>query len=117
MAKDVTIRLAHMLESIGWIMEDADGLSVDALSTDRRLKQLIERNLEIISEASRHIPPELKARYPEIPWREIAGIGNVLRHNYQDIAPKVMIDLIRHDLPPLNDALEELLAELGTRKN
>jgi uncharacterized protein with HEPN domain len=56
----------------------------------------------IVSEASRHLPPELKARHPEIPWQKVAGIGNVLRHNYENIAAAVMWKLARNDL----DALE-----------
>ena len=53
-------------------------------------------------EASRHLPPELKARHPHIPWQKVAGIGNVLRHNYENIAAAVMWKLAHDDL----DALE-----------
>ncbi len=113
MAKDVRVRLHHILDCARWLEEDSAGLSVEQLATSRKLRQLIERNLEIISEASRHIPEELKKNFPDIPWREIAGIGNVLRHNYEEIAPKVMLDLIRHDLAPLRRAIESMLAGLG----
>ena len=109
MAKDVRVRLNHILDCIAWITEDSRGLSVERLAGDRRLRQVIERNLEIISEASRRIPDDMKARHPEIPWREIAGIGNVLRHNYEEIAPKVLVDLIDHDLPPLKAAILTLM--------
>jgi uncharacterized protein with HEPN domain len=57
--------------------------------------------VEIISEASRHLPHELKARHPEIPWPKVASIGNVLRHNYENIAAEVMWALVRDDLPTL----------------
>jgi hypothetical protein len=53
---------------------------------------------------SRHLPPELKARHPAIPWQKVAGIGNVLRHNYENIAAPVMWKLARDDL----DALEQV---------
>lgn len=62
----------------------------------------IERGVEIISEASRRLPPEIKTRYPEIPWPKIAGIGNVPRHDYESISAPVMWKLVREDLAELD---------------
>jgi len=62
----------------------------------------IERGVEIISEASRRLPAEMKARHPEIPWPKVAGIGNVLRHDYESISAPVMWKLVREDLPELH---------------
>lgn len=50
----------------------------------------MERNLEIISEASRRLPERVKATEPGTPCREIAGIGNVLRHDYGDVRPEIL---------------------------
>ena len=55
----------------------------------------------IISEASRHLTDEMKARHPEIPWQKVAAIGNVLRHNYENIAAPVIWKLAQTDLPAL----------------
>ena len=57
---------------------------------DRRTRQLVERNLEILSEASRRLPNEYKDREVQIPWRAIAGIGNVLRHDYHETYPTIL---------------------------
>src|SRR5271165_1402579 len=67
------------------------------------------RGVEIISEASRHLTNELKARHPEIPWQKVAGIGNVLRHNYESIAAPVMWKLAQADLPALDRVCREEL--------
>ncbi len=70
--------------------------------------------VEIISEASRRLSNDLKVRDPEIPWPKVAGIGNVLRHNYETIAAPVIWALVRDDLPPLEKVCpEELAAENG----
>jgi uncharacterized protein with HEPN domain len=61
----------------------------------------VERGIEIISEASRHLTDEMKARHPEIPWQKVAAIGNVLRHNYEKIAAPVIWKLAQTDLPAL----------------
>jgi uncharacterized protein with HEPN domain len=52
-------------------------------------------SIEIISEASRHLSDELKARHPEIPWPKVAGIGNVLRHDYELVAHDVLWRVVR----------------------
>jgi uncharacterized protein with HEPN domain len=51
---------------------------------------LVQRGILIISEASRHLTPEAKARHPEIPWTKVAGIGSVLRHDYERVAADVV---------------------------
>jgi len=62
---------------------------------------LVERGVEIISEASRSLPDDLKDRNPSIPWRKVAGIGNVIRHDYERVAPDVLWKLALDDLPEL----------------
>jgi len=57
--------------------------------------------VEIISEASRSLPDDLKDRNPSIPWRKVAGIGNVIRHDYERVAPDVLWKLALDDLPEL----------------
>lgn len=66
----------------------------------------IERGIEIISEASRKLPPDFKATHPEIPWREIAGIGNILRHDYGQVDAGIISNIIDEHLEPLNKLVE-----------
>jgi uncharacterized protein with HEPN domain len=76
----------------------------------------LERGVEIISEASRHLADEMKARHPEIPWAKVAGIGNVLRHEYERIAPDVLWRLSRDELLPLEKVCREELAVQTARE-
>jgi uncharacterized protein with HEPN domain len=66
-------------------------------------KRSVVLRLDGISEARRHLPDELKARHPEILWIKVAGIGNVLRHGYENISSPVMWKLVREDLPKLEE--------------
>jgi uncharacterized protein with HEPN domain len=66
--------------------------------------------LEIISEASRRLPEELKARHPAIAWRQMAAAGNVYRHNYEDVAARLVWEIVQQDLPSLRAAVEDELA-------
>ena len=79
--RGVHARIYDMLKAIESIESMQARLSLDS-SLLQMTTMGVERAIEIISEASRHIPDDMKATAPEIPWRQIAGIGNVLRHDY-----------------------------------
>ena len=71
------IRLSDILESIDAVADMIEGVDLGAYRRDIMLRRAIERCVEIISEASRHIPTQLKMDYPDHPWDEIASIGNI----------------------------------------
>ena len=103
-------RLVDIIEAIELIRSEMAGVTIEAFGPDRRKRWLVERGIEIISEASRHLGNELKARHPEIPWPRVAGIGNVLRHEYEHVAHDVLWRVVRDDLPPLEQICREELA-------
>ncbi|MBL6931655.1 MAG: DUF86 domain-containing protein [Rhodospirillales bacterium] len=105
MAKNPALYVDHILEAILNIEEDLKGYNLEKFRIDRKARQLLERNLEIISEASRKLPKNLKDGYPDIPWKAIAGIGNVLRHDYHKTYPVVLWETAFKDLPPLKAAI------------
>jgi uncharacterized protein with HEPN domain len=84
--------------------------TVDQFEADIAKLYAVTRCLEIISEASRQLSPELKGRYPTLRWPEIAGAGNVYRHDYERISPAVIWGTVRNALPPLLAAVEAELA-------
>ena len=87
-----------------------------AFEADWQMQWIVERGVEIISEASRHLPAELKARHPEIPWRNVAGVGNVLRHEYGEVAATVMWRIVRERLPLLYPVCFQELADAQARE-
>ncbi|KJU82012.1 protein containing DUF86 [Candidatus Magnetobacterium bavaricum] len=110
-------RLTDIIEAIELISSEMDGVTPRDFEPDRRKRWLIERGIEIISEASRHLPAELKARHPDIPWPSVATIGNVIRHDYGHVAHSVLWYVVRDDLPPLEKVCrEELAAEIAREK-
>jgi uncharacterized protein with HEPN domain len=93
-------------------------VTLDIFEADTRKRWVVERGLEIISEASRHLSPAMKARHPNIPWKKVAGIGNVLRHEYERIAHDVLWQVVRHDLAELERVCaEELEAERARERS
>jgi uncharacterized protein with HEPN domain len=103
-------RLTQMIEAIERIRSETAGVSLEAFEADWRKRWLVERGVEIISEASRHLSEQLKARHPTIPWPKIAGIGDVLRYGYERVAPDVIWGVARDYLGPLETACRAELA-------
>jgi len=86
-------------------------MPLDTFKADWEEQWAIERGVEIISEASRRLPVAMKARHPEVPWPKVAGIGNVLRHEYEDVAHDILWHVVHDNLPPLKTVcLDELAA-------
>ena len=106
------LRIHDMLESIRGIEKAISGKSYRDYQRSWVLRSAVERGIEIISEASRHLNRELKSRYKDVRWRDIAGIGNVLRHEYQRIDDQIVWKALKDDLPPLKEALLAMKASL-----
>src|SRR3954447_18585307 len=107
-------RLTDIIEAIERINRVLAGVPLEVFEDDWQRQWLVERGVEIISEASRHLPDDLKARNPQIPWQKVAGIGNILRHDYESIAAPVLWKLLQADLPTLEKACRsELATEQG----
>jgi uncharacterized protein with HEPN domain len=91
----------------------AAGFDYDRFRADPRTVYAVTRCLEIISETSRRLPDQLKARHPSIAWKDMAGAGNIYRHDYEDVAAQHVWDAVQIDLPPLRMVIEHELAALN----
>jgi uncharacterized protein with HEPN domain len=109
-------RLIDIIEAIELIRGEMAGVTIHAFETERRKQWLVERGLEIISEPSCRLPDAMKARHPIIPRSKVAGIGNVLRHDYEHIAYDVLWRVVHDDLPTLERVCREELAAEQARE-
>jgi hypothetical protein len=109
--KTPRLYLEHIREATGLIEQYARGRQRPDLDRDPMLRQAIERNIEIISEASRRLPAAMKARHPEVPWRDIAAIGNILRHEYPAVNRDIIWRIATEDIRPLAAAMDALMGE------
>ncbi len=90
------------------------GIDYGTFENDTRTVFAVIRCLEIVSEASRRLPDEMKARHPAIPWRDMAAAGNVYRHDYEDVAAKLVWDTVQVALPALQAAVAQEIERLGS---
>lgn len=109
------LRLHDIIEAINQAQAIVADMEFEAFSQDRLRQLAAERTIEIISEASRYLPEEMKQTAGDVPWRQIAGIGNILRHVYDRVEPETVWQIIRDDLPALRIVAERMLAELPER--
>ena len=111
--RDPRIVLDQMLEAISDIEQIIAGRSFESYAPRvSRRRRAVERCIEIVSEASRRVPQNLKDGHPEIPWQKIAGIGNVLRHDYDVVNDATIWRAATVDLMPLETAVQALLREI-----
>jgi len=110
--RDPRLVLEQMLEAIVDIEQITAGRTFEAYAADRLRRRAVERCIEIVSEASRRLPADLKDRHPAIPWPKIAGIGDILRHDYDVVNDATLWHAATVDLLPLKTAVEALLREI-----
>src|ERR1700730_19276475 len=108
-----TAALRDIAHHIGLAAEFTAGFDYEAFVADPRTVYAVTRCLKIISEASRRLPDNLKARHPAIAWKDIAGAGNIYRHDYEDVAAQHVWDAVQIDLPRLRVAVEREIAALN----
>jgi uncharacterized protein with HEPN domain len=108
-SKPANAALRDILYHIDLAAQFASGLNAAEFYDDLRTVYAMTRCLEVISEASRRLPEELKARHPTIPWRRMAGAGNIYRHNYEDVAARFVWETVQRDLPPLRAVIMQEL--------
>lgn len=88
------------------------GIDFTSFSSDRRTNLAAVRALEIIGEAARHVPASVRRRYPQVPWQDMAAMRNKLIHEYFGVDLEVLWRTAQEDLPPLRNAIQQILAEL-----
>lgn len=107
--RPVSLLLFDIFESIEKIEEYTRGMTFDQLMEDERTKDAIVRNIQIIGEASKHIPEDLVTMHPEVDWKGITGVRDIVTHRYFRIDWHLLWTSIREELPPLKGQIKNLM--------
>lgn len=112
-SKDPTVPLYDIKQNIELARQFVADLSFDEFLNDQKTVYAVIRALEIISEASRRLPDSFKQQYPTIPWVDIAGAGNVYRHDYEDVSETMIWQTIQNSLSDLAKVIQNELERLS----
>jgi uncharacterized protein with HEPN domain len=102
-------RVRHILAAIENIERFLAGKTQQDYADDHFLQLATERLLEIICEASRHIPENVRSCEPGIPWTRMVDFGNRLRHAYHRVDPAIVWSVVANDLPPLKAFAQRIM--------
>ena len=105
--------LEDISDSINAIEEFVKGMEFEDFTKDRKTIFAVVRCIEIIGEATKNIPKSIKSRYPEIPWKDMAGMRDKVIHEYFGVDWKVVWKTIKEDIPPIKPLIQNALKYLG----
>ena len=110
MPRDYRVCLEDILQCIERVRDYTTGLTCDGLLSDRRTLDAVVCNLEVIGEAVKSLPDDVRAEHPEAEWQKIAGLRDILIHQYFGIDVEIIWDVIQNKLPGLERLVKEMLA-------
>lgn len=110
MSRDCRLYLDDILECCDRVQEYTKGYSFDQFSSDTKTIDAVVRNLEIIGEAVKNLPPELLEIRPEIEWRQIARFRDTVIHRYFGVRLPIVWNILKSEIDILRNAVQELLA-------
>lgn len=112
MSRDVRVYLEDIIESCDDVIAFVEGIDYDGFLQDRKTVKAVTYSVLIIGEAAKHVPPDLRARHPEVKWQQITGMRDVVAHAYASVRAEVLWKVARHEVPLLRAHIERILAEL-----
>jgi len=113
MSRDPRLYLDDICQACEKVMRYSQGLDLNQFVQDEKTFDAVVRNLEIIGEVAKHIPPEIRARYPDVEWSKLAGLRDIVAHAYFGLDEDILWDVVQNRIPALLDRTRQILAAEG----
>ena len=105
--------LEHILQECEFLVEKSKGIIFEDFIENPILTRAFVRSLEVIGEAVKNLPDEFRKKYPEIPWKEIAGMRDKLIHEYFGVNYRIVWKTVQQEIPKLKEQVERIMKKEG----
>jgi len=114
--RDILDYIQDILTSILEVEEFIEGMTFEDFSKDKKTVNAVIRSLEVLGEATRHIPRNIRAKYKEVPWAKMSGLHNVLIHEYMGVDLKTVWNIVTKRIQELKPSIVYIKANLNKAK-
>jgi len=115
MPRDYKVFLQDVLDAIANVAEFVGPMTRNEFEADKKTMHAVVRNLEVIGEAIKSVPPEVRDPNPQVPWQRIAGLRDILIHHYFEIDVDIVWDIVQNKLPELQRQIQAVLGDTGEK--
>ena len=112
MSRNITLYVKDILQNMLEAEEFIEGMSYEQFISDKRTLNAVLRSLEVIGEAAKNIPDEIRVKYPDIPWKEMAGMRDKVIHLYFGVDKEVIWFVVKDRVPAIRPLIERTLKEI-----
>ncbi len=110
--KPPEIFLSHIKDEIDYLSQNSIKLGYEKFINDETLKRSFVRALEVIGEATKNLSDDFRQKYPQVQWKEIAGLRDILIHHYFGVDYKSVWDVVKNKIPRIKEQIENILNEI-----
>ena len=112
MRRDVLVYLKDILENMGDAVQFIEGMSYEQFAADKRTVNAVLRSIEVVGEATKGVPDDIRSQYPQVPWKEMAGMRDKVIHFYFGVDKEIVWLVAKERFPYLRVLIQQILADL-----
>lgn len=116
MNRNITLYIKDILQNMRDAEEFIRGMNYEQFAADKKTLNAVLRSIEVIGEATKHVPEELRAEYPAVPWKEMAGMRDKVIHAYFGVKVKTVWLVVQERIPSIKPTIEKVLRDLERRE-
>ena len=112
MRRDISLYIKDILQNMSDAEEFIQGFSYDQFASDKKTLNAVMRSMEVIGEAAKKVPDEIRAKYPSVPWKEMAGMRDKLIHFYFGVDREAVWLVVKDRIPIIKPFIGQILRDL-----